>query len=208
MIDRRAIGKESKTLKRIKGIKNFLNIIICIVIVPILIVNFTMIIKKLMNPKETPDFLGYRFFIILTGSMEDTLNMGDFIVVKEVPEENLKEQDIITFNLEETTITHRISKIENKNGQKLFVTKGDNNNTEDADRVKISDIEGRYVFKISVLGTLLIFLQKPIGIAILIIIPIIIGLISFRINSYIHQKKIIRKTKRLKYDGEKNEKEN
>ncbi|MDO5556221.1 MAG: signal peptidase I [Clostridia bacterium] len=205
MIDKRVIGKESNTIKKLKKIKRCLDIILCIIIVPILIVNLVMIVKRLINPKKTADFLGYKFFVIFTGSMEETLQIGDFIIIKEVPEQKLKEQDIITFNSENTVITHRIVKTEYKDGQTYYTTKGDNNNSEDTNKLTISDIEGRFVCKIAFLGKILMFFQKPIGLTILIITPILIGLISFKISSYINQKKMIRKTKRLKYDEEKNE---
>ena len=73
-----------------------------------------------------PNYFGYTFFEVVSGSMEPTLHINDVILVK-VTNKNLKEKDIIAFNDEDAVITHRILFI---NGDVITV-KGDNNDVVD-----------------------------------------------------------------------------
>lgn len=73
-----------------------------------------------------PNYFGYTFFEVVSGSMEPTLHINDVILVK-VTNKNLKEKDIIAFNGEDAVITHRILFI---NGDVITV-KGDNNDVVD-----------------------------------------------------------------------------
>lgn len=61
-----------------------------IIILPILIVNLVLIVKTKMYPNKIADFLGYRPFIVLSGSMETKINIGDLIIVKEIDAKNIK----------------------------------------------------------------------------------------------------------------------
>ncbi len=74
---------------------------------------------------DYPNFFGYSIFEVQTGSMADTINPGDWIIVKLT--DNVKIKDIITYKLNNEYITHRI--IEQYNG--TYVTKGDANNSKD-----------------------------------------------------------------------------
>lgn len=51
-----------------------------------------------------------------------------------------------------------------------FKTKGDNNNTTDEALVNENDLEGKYVFKIASLGSVLLFFAKPLGMLIIILV--------------------------------------
>ena len=73
-----------------------------------------------------PNYFGYTFFEVVSGSMEPTLHINDVILVK-VTNKDLKEKDIIAFNDEDAVITHRILFI---NGDVITV-KGDNNDVVD-----------------------------------------------------------------------------
>lgn len=85
--------------------------------------------------------------VILTGSMEPVIYPGDVILIKKLTKEEevykLKEGDIITFKIEDITITHRIKEIKSDEAGNLsFVTKGDNNDTEDSWIVLPNDLRG------------------------------------------------------------------
>lgn len=97
---------------------------------------------------------------------------GDVIFIK--PQADYSYQDIITFtDSQGHTITHRISKISNKNGATSFTTKGDNNKTEDIEQISSPQILGKYQARIPKAGYLLIRAQQPIGMVILILLPLI-----------------------------------
>jgi signal peptidase len=57
-----------------------------------------------------------------------------------VPKEEIKANDVITFEMNsETLVTHRV--VEIKNGE--YVTRGDNNNTNDGKTVPYENVKGK-----------------------------------------------------------------
>ncbi|OGZ26786.1 MAG: signal peptidase I [Candidatus Nealsonbacteria bacterium RIFOXYB1_FULL_40_15] len=115
----------------------------------------------------------YKIKIVLSGSMEPTINKGSIVVIK--PEERYNLGDIVNFKRGSRgeTITHRII-AEEKSG---YITKGDANDGPDRQEVGRADILGRVLIYIPYLGYLVSFVQKPAGFVITIIVPaaIIIG---------------------------------
>ena len=73
------INKISKENTRANKIINLSSIIIYIILIPLIIFNFTLIFKSFLNPNKTPDFLGLKNYIIVSGSMEPTIHVGDEI---------------------------------------------------------------------------------------------------------------------------------
>ncbi|HSN94706.1 MAG TPA: hypothetical protein VLR89_06545, partial [Anaerolineaceae bacterium] len=47
-----------------------LAVLLCVVLIPILIMNLTIIFKSVAKPQEVPSFFGYKPLIVLSGSME------------------------------------------------------------------------------------------------------------------------------------------
>ena len=167
------IDKIERKKKRTITLIKIFNVVILLIIVPILIYNITLIIKYIQNPKETPDFLRFKTYEIVSRSMEDTINKNDIIVVKKVDKNEINENDIISFDNGNEIITHRIVEIENINGQTLYTTKGDNNRFADDEKISFEQIEGKYVFKLSKLGYLMNFLKNRYFLIILFIILIL-----------------------------------
>ena len=134
-------------------------------------------IQTKIKPDEIPSIFGYKPFIVLSGSMETEIYKGDLVIVKKIDAKNLKINDIIAFSDEnDYVVTHRIIDIKtNENKEIEFVTKGDNNSDEDSGTVKLKDVEGIYVNKISGFGNVILLMQKPITLAITLVIIILIG---------------------------------
>ena len=65
---------------------------------------------------------------------------NDVIFITNTSKENLEVGDIISFKTGNYINTHRIVRIEEKNGEEVYITKGDNNNSEDRTPVKFQDI--------------------------------------------------------------------
>ncbi len=182
--------------KRLKTIVKIISILIYIITIPIIIFNMTLIIKSYINPNETPSFLGYKNFTIVSRSMENTINKNDVIIVKEVSKDEIHKNDIIAFFQNDEIITHRIIDTVEDNGTTKYVTKGDNNLHEDKELVTYEQIEGKYQFKISGFGIILKILKNPITLVILIIILILNCLYAYNRK----RKKEIRKQKRKIYN--------
>lgn len=111
----------------------------------------------------------YGLFIIQSGSMEPTIKTGSVAVDKKV--DDYKERDIITFRRTKQIITHRITKIVEQNGEKLYQTKGDANNGEDMILVRKNDVLGKVIFSIPFLGYIMAFAKTKLGIFLLIVLP-------------------------------------
>ncbi len=135
----------------------------------IIIVTLVVIIVRALVFKRT-DVLGYRFYMIMSGSMEPTINIHDAVIVKKA--DTYKTGDIVAFNHGNAVTVHRII-AENEDG--TYQTQGDNNNAPDKNSITKDDIRGVYVNKISNLGEPITFLQTHIYV--LIVIAVIIALI-------------------------------
>lgn len=183
-----------------KEIKNrnekIISIFIYIIIIPIIVINITLIVKSFIRPNKIPDFIGYKNFVIVSESMEPTIMVGDAIFVKKVPEKEIKINDIISFHDGECINTHRIVGVSEENGIKMYRTKGDNNRGEDKEKVSYSQIEGKYLFKINNFGNLIKVLQSKVTLAILILLVCCNTYFNYRLK----YKRKARRDKRKKYE--------
>ncbi len=111
--------------------------------------------------------------------MEPTISVGDVVFVVET--QDINKDDIISFKVNNSVVTHRVIEvIIDDGGEKQYKTKGDANDTEDVGTVKPQDIEGKYLFKIGQVGNIILFLKSEVGI---IIFVLILAMILFFGNS-------------------------
>lgn len=150
-------------------------VLFLVIVLPFLIFNLTLIIKSKLYPDKIADFMGYKPFIVMSGSMETTINIGDLVIVKKVNSNNIHTGDIIAFKNGNIVISHRVKEVINDSGTYKFKTKGDNNNVADDFIVSSDAIEGIFVNKIPGLGSILLFLGKPIGLLMVILVIIIVS---------------------------------
>jgi len=116
--------------------------------------------------------------------MESDIHKGDLIITKETDPTKLKVNDIIAFrDAEKTVTTHRIIEIVTNDGKDYFITKGDNNSTQDLNLVALEDVEGIYVGRIPGIGSMMDSLSKPTTIMILIFGITAIFVIGFMISN-------------------------
>jgi signal peptidase len=108
---------------------------------------------------------GYRYYTILTPSMQPAYNVGDMIFVKVGDTDNIKEGDVITFNPSSDSgayLTHRVTeKITNYEGSGVtcFRTKGDANDSNDSFLIDEDRVIGKVGFRIAKLGYIIRFIQ-------------------------------------------------
>ncbi|SEB79694.1 signal peptidase I [Paenibacillus sp. GP183] len=133
----------------------------------------------------TPKILGLNVYAVLSGSMEPSIQVGSIILEKpNVNANSLKVGDVITFKASQDEfggqnndgsailITHRIQAIKSLNGKLAFQTKGDSNDGPDAQLVQPANIIGQYNnIMIPYLGYYLNFMKTKLGIALLLILP-------------------------------------
>ncbi len=185
--------KSSKNLYRIGKI---LSTVICIIILFLIVFNITLMIESYINPNELPSFLGVKSFVIVSESMEPTIMTNDLIFITNTSKENLEVGDIISFKTGDYINTHRIVRIEEKNGEEVYITKGDNNNSEDRTPVKLQDIEGKYLFRLPGFGKITEILKSKVTLVILLVFLVIISCYEVRIS----KRKLKRKEERFEFN--------
>lgn len=89
---------------------------------------------------------------------------------------------MIAFRKDNIVILHRVKEIHNDGDLLKFKTKGDNNNVADDFFVDSNLIEGVLYTKIPYLGSVLLFLSKPVGLIIIILVIIVISMGLYFIN--------------------------
>ena len=97
-----------------------------------------------------------------------------------------------------TAVTHRITSIEtDENGNLLFTTKGDANETEDTEKVTEDQVIGTYLARIPKVGDFALFLQQPIGMLLFIGVPLMAFIIYDIIRRQRYAVKENRRTQEL-----------
>lgn len=168
----------------------FLNTILILLITLGLFIAFSML----------PIRGNYNVLSVMSGSMKPTIMTGSIVVVKPINLEQYKVGDIITFQSPDyravkDNITHRIYRIEEKDGTRYFVTKGDANDGPDTEYVQPNKILGKSFFSIPLLGYLFGYIKTLPGLVLIIIIPATIIIYEEVRKIHREAKKIIEKRK-------------
>lgn len=108
----------SRILKRISTI-------LSILIGTILLFSIYAWIQVNVMHEQYATIFGYSVFNVVTGSMSGTIEIDDYVIVKNT--HNFETNDIITFKYDNVLITHRVREIQ---GEKI-ITRGDVNNSDD-----------------------------------------------------------------------------
>ena len=149
------------------------------------------IIALLLIISAFPVKWNYLLLIVQSGSMEPAIKTGSIVIVKPVSE--YKVGEVITFgSVSKTKIptTHRIIDVHLQNGRPVYTTKGDANEGKDINEVLARQVIGKVLFDIPFLGYALVATKKPIGFAVLIIIPALILLFDEAKNIFWEIKKM------------------
>ena len=170
--EQQAQGKMHKTL-------TIIGIVLCCILVPILIVNCTLIVKSFVNKDDVPDFGGVIPMIVLTDSMLPDIKSGDLIICRTIDPEDVTEEQVISFfdpaGNGTSVVTHKVIRIEEKNGKRFFITKGTNNNTEDKLPVPEENLVGIYTgVRFGGVGSFALFMQTTPGLIVCVVVPIVL----------------------------------
>lgn len=149
-----------------KNINKIFNIIITILIL-LLLANIIASFQTTFLGKDYNNIFGYTLFEVKTGSMEDTLKIGDWVLVKVTDDVELN--DIITYEEDNSFITHRIIEIY----KDTYITKGDANSSKDSPVLK-SQIVGKVIKVFPKFGIIKKTLLNP-KVLILFIITLLLG---------------------------------
>ncbi|MDS0527440.1 signal peptidase I [Clostridium sp. SHJSY1] len=181
-----------------KWISNIISIVIMTMFILVVVI---MLSSKIYGGK--PKVFGYELLTVLSGSMEPSIKTGSIIAVKPISTTDKCDiGDVVTYqSLEDTNtlITHRITDVENTSNGVQYITKGDNNDSEDPNPIPSTKVVATYAnFTIPGLGYIFNFIKSKNGIICLLIIPGMLLIISQLINMW----KVITKVEEEKKVGE------
>lgn len=164
--------------------------IMCVVLIPILAINITLIVKSYTNQDEVPSIGGVFPLIVLTDSMQPEIDGGDLIICHTIEADDVKDGDVIAFfdpaGNGTSIVTHRVVDVVKDGEAVSFRTKGDANNAEDRMLVEEDDLVGVYQSRIPGAGNIAMFMQSTTGLIICVVLPIVllIGYDFIRRKSY------------------------
>lgn len=175
---------KQSNFKRIRNIIG--DVIYYVILIPLIIITLMVVYQSIAYPDKIPNIFGYKLFMILDDKMDETVEYGDLVFTKNIDCNILKKGNIIAFRNGVNTVTiHEIINIEEKTEidqetneekmKKTFTMQTAKNETLDTKYVEDEKVEGILVKRIAKIGTIIMFIQKPIHLLIIIAIILVIG---------------------------------
>lgn len=140
-----------------------------ILIINICIIIFLPCVFFTLLTSRSDVLANIRSFDVITGSMKPAINVGTIIYT--FPEKSYARGEIIAFQRDTRTITHRIVNIKQQKNETIYFTKGDANTTADAGGVHKNSVIGKVIFQVPYIGNFMDFLKTIPGFVIFIVIP-------------------------------------
>lgn len=155
------------------------------ILLPIFIINLTLTIRSNLDRTVPASVFGLAPLAVETDSMngieEDSFAGGSLILVRMIGEEEKQQLEVgqvVTFRQQNDDgtyyfVTHRITELGEENGAIAYVvTRGDRNTIDDG-ATAITDVLGVCVASVPGLGSAVLFLQTPWGLALCIGVPVV-----------------------------------
>ena len=153
--------------------------VLCVILIPILLINVTLIAKSFINKDDVPNIAGTLPLIVLTDSMYPLIESGDLIICHTAEPEDIKVGDVISFfdpaGNGTSIVTHRVMEVTEQADMLAWRTKGDNNNTEDRLLVTAEKLVAVYEgFRLPGFGNVALFMQTTPGLILCVFCPMVL----------------------------------
>ena len=135
---------------------------------------YTVNSKRLLG-NQLPMPFGIGSSVVLTGSMEPALSVNDLVIVKALPPEEYKIDDIVVYQDQYSLVIHRIVVI---NGD-LVVTQGDANDVTD-DPINLSQIKGKMIARVPFVGIIVNGIKTLPGVILILLVAGFLFYLSVR----------------------------
>lgn len=198
-------AKQNTVQKTLKVLFSVLSVVI--IAAAVFLFAETMIARS--QNREVRIF-GYSYHIVVTGSMDPTIKVGEFVTVKHTEIAKVKKDDIVMFRSVDSAsavygqlVIHRVKEVlsSDTNGVIRLITKGDNESaTIDPFPVTEDNFVGIMTGKSVFIGSLILFFENPSNWIFILFI------LAFLYYAYYLTIKILNGLKSVK--SEKSEKEN
>ena len=184
--------EEVKTKENRKGtathrILTVVGIILCVILIPILVLNITLIVKSYTEPDKVPSIFGTLPMLVSDDSMEPDIMKGDLVIAKTTTADTIKDGDVILFfdtnkNNKGKVLTQRVVKtIVDDEGVISWETERLGKHADgEKDKQAIftvpeENLVGRWDGKrIPVLGSVALFMQTIPGMLICVALPVLL----------------------------------
>ena len=86
-----------KTADKTQKTLTIIGIVLCVILIPILVINCTLIVKSFIKKDEVPRIGKTMPLIVLTDSMYPEIKSGDVIICREIDPDDIEVGDVISF---------------------------------------------------------------------------------------------------------------
>lgn len=121
-----------------------------------------------------PAIFGFYPLVVVSGSMEPTIHVGDIAVVRKMNPYKLQIGDVATYSTAGGNITHRIVGLDVTPQGPFFLMRGDANLTTDPRAIPAQAIVGKVVYRVPRLGFLVSFVNSTAGRILFIAAPLLL----------------------------------
>ena len=122
---------------------------------------------------QVPMPFGYGASVVLSGSMEPTLSIGDLLILQEA--DAYYEGDIVVYQSGKMAVVHRIVSI----GPEAAITRGDANNAND-EPIPLTAIKGKVIRSVPKVGHLVWAIKSPLGLIVTVALAVLLVEFSYR----------------------------
>lgn len=164
-----------------KILKSLISIIKFVITIAVIAIVAIILVQRLSN--NNISIAGYRIFTVVTESMVPKYLVGDVLLVRQTPPDEIKKEDDVTYmgkvgSYADKIITHQVIDIEKaEDGSLNFYTKGIANDTEDP-IVNETQIYGVVQAKLKLITKLNEIINNMYGMYFLIVIPLAVIMFS------------------------------
>jgi signal peptidase I len=131
---------------------------------------------SLLGVTILPGILGYKTYVVLSGSMEPAIHTGSVLVALPVAPRTLKVNDVIVYNRSDVSesVTHRIIQLNDEGGKPSFITRGDANGAPDSWTVQYNGATaGKIVLSVPLVGYAYHAIASPQGRLLFLVVPVL-----------------------------------
>ena len=154
-------------MKKKKLVKTILRLVVLALCGAILGFNVYLANANKLLGNQMPMPFGYGSAVVLSGSMEPAMSVGDLIIVSE--DAPYAVGDVVVFQSGNMLVVHRVIAIDGDN----VTTQGDANNTADAP-VSKALVKGKVIATLPKVGTAVGFIKTPIGTLLLVVAAVVL----------------------------------
>lgn len=156
-------------------LKTVLRLVLTALAAAVIGVNLYTINAAKLAGNIVPMPFGVGMAVVLSGSMEPEMSVGDLILIRE--RDAYEIGDVVVFQENRISVTHRIVAMD----EETVTTKGDANNAED-EPIPYTRIKGEVVAIVPLLGYLVNVIKTPLGTLCILVLAILLLERSFRMD--------------------------